>query len=703
MSPRTRLLPCILATLLPGSLLAQAIPLGTPVTFNVPGSAFANGLYVDVPANAGALRIELDGLTAGRDVDLVVRRGTPFTASDTPDPDAIFDQSQYRSASSGGDEFVVVTPSGVQPLQAGRWYVGVFNFSGSPAEVRVDATIHDAAPVVPIEVVYTDATTDGDDPCDIAPWSNANRKAAMDRAAQLLTEQLQPIVPIRLKACWNSTEENVLAYAGPTEVFLHDTGLGSHMPFLPERYSWHASAAAAQRAGTSMCRFRGGSCDNVYDIRATFGSDANFYYGLDRQSPAGQSNFISTAMHEITHGLGFYSLVDTETGVRETFRDPYSANASWNPGDGAKSLLDLTDAQRQQAVTSNNLRFVGENLRLGNGGQSVKLYAPAQVNKGSTLSHLDTLTQRNELMAHSISSSAPHDLGLALGVLYDVGWDPAPKAAPQFTLPASGQYYDPESTGHGLGLYKVAGTENFYFAAVYTYAANGSPEFYVAGGHMVDGVFVPERNQFGDSLVRSLYVNGTPSDDSTAAFNGHIRLDFSEAAKSPACADGRADRALSGTAAVMTYTLPGDQSEQWCLQPILENPAVANDLTSIWYDPSDPGWGVSSLSFPGPNGDGLALLIYYPDAAGKPRWALMQAEDYAVGGTYPLYQVAGFCRTCPAPATQELQQIGEITVDLVSADASSTANRLSFSITYPGTEGGTFVRDTTVVSGAGDD
>lgn len=702
MSRRLAKRAALLLAVAPTAVFAQAIAPGTSATFSLPGETLASGFYVDVPANAGALRIELEATTAGRDVDLLVRHGTPFVTGPAVDPDALFDQAQYRSVSVTGEEFVVITPGGVQPLAAGRWYLGVFNFDVAPSNVRVTATVSTEAPVVPIEVVYDDTSPDSEGTaCDIGPWQNADRKAAMARAAELLTQQIRPIAPIRLQACWNSTDEDVLAYASAQNLFLHDIGW-VNLPFLPDRYTWYASAAAAQRAGTNTCRFAGGDCDDVYDIRATFGSDANFHYGLDRLSPGGAANFISTAMHEITHGLGFFGLIDVETGERLTeFDDAYDNHARFFvQGQGTTPLLQLTDDQRAQALTSNNLRFGGENLVIANDGSSVKLYAPADPNPGSTLSHFDTITQRHELMAHAIPGSAPHDLGLALGVLYDIGWDPAPKAAPAFTVPDSGQYFDPARNGHGVGLYRVAGTENFYFAAFYTYGADGEPEFYVANGHVVDGIFVPERNPFGDSLVRSLYDPGQDPPtvhDSSPDFSGLVRIDFNAAANSPACRDGRSDRAPM---AVMTFTLPGGDTDQWCMQPILEDPAVANDLTSIWYDPADPGWGASTLSFPGNGGDGLAVLLYFPDDAGNPRWALMQTDNYELGGTYPLREPVGYCRSCPLPGPQEFVEVGSITVSLSSVPGELVGtpppNALTFDVDFGS---GTFSRDSSVTAG----
>src|SRR5690606_31087853 len=116
------------------------------------------------------------------------------------------------------------------------------------------------------------------------------------------------------------------------------------------------------------------------------------------------------------------------------------------------------------------------------------------------------------------------------------GWDPDPDARALPPVPPGGQYYDPGRSGHGIAMYRIAGSEDFYFLVFYTYDAAGLPEFYVANGHVLDGVFAPERSENDDSLIRSLYrVGSTPPGypDADPAFNGQIRMDFNQAHLSP--------------------------------------------------------------------------------------------------------------------------------------------------------------------------
>ena len=161
---------------------------------------------------------------------------------------------------------------------------------------------------------------------------------------------------------------------------------------------------------------------------------------------------------------------------------------------------------------------------------------------------------------------------------------------------------------------------------------------------------------------------------------------------------GSSEPAEGVTSAVVTFTLPGQDYEQWCLQGIAEGLEVQTDLTNIFFNPADPGWGASVLSFPGDGGDGLGMQVYYPDADGNPRWAIMGTANYQVGSTYDLEQVVGYCRGCPKPATLERVKVGEVTIGLQPVDG-GLESTLTFDVSFDGGAGGSFTRSTTVVAG----
>lgn len=144
----------------------------------------------------------------------------------------------------------------------------------------------------------------------------------------------------------------VLGSAGATQVFRDFPGAT-----LPE--TWHNVALTEAIVGFDVNP--GG-----LDINSTFNSrinsdpaclgGADWYYGLDGQTPAGAVNFLNVVMHEIGHGIGFQSFMNVSTGVmlgataaRPTgYADVYLSNAYNNAL--AKAFPVMSNAERQFAV-----------------------------------------------------------------------------------------------------------------------------------------------------------------------------------------------------------------------------------------------------------------------------------------------------------------------------------------------------------------
>ena len=77
---------------------------------------------------------------------------------------------------------------------------------------------------------------------------------------------------------------------------------------------WFVDALADKRAGRDLA-------DGEPDIITRFNSheDVNWYFGTDGNTPAGRMDFVSTVIHEIAHGLGFFSTARTEDVAIGTF------------------------------------------------------------------------------------------------------------------------------------------------------------------------------------------------------------------------------------------------------------------------------------------------------------------------------------------------------------------------------------------------
>jgi hypothetical protein len=736
MNGRIRLAATALA-LLPAFATALELRPGQPLEVQIPAGSFTQAIWVEVPTGAERLQLNLDGANPAQDVDLLARFGEPFPATSftdaPPQADWLWSFAHFQSVSPQGTESIVISRASPQPLRAGRLHLALINYSASPATATLSASFASDSAFVPLEVSFNDSRDD----CDISGWNDSTpaapvrgnsgttlgqqRRLALQEAARLLGEELRPRASIRIQACWENQEfgENggVLAQARPNFLLVDDPGLDLPFGALDARYVTQTAAVAAHQAGTPLCRFVGMNCGNGRepDVRTSFNrnvdsqGDASRRFDYGFQHAGTGFSFVSTAMHEIAHGLGFIGLLNlSESAGNERgnqrrsfgkrYDDAYGRHAVISGADGSRApLLRATREERLAAlVRSSALGFAGpRSLQPPN--DPLRLHAPNPISEGSSYSHLNSFSHPG-LMTASISSTGPRALGTGRQVLYDVGWDPAPKPVPAPATVREGQYYDVARNGHGFDLRRIeglTGADELYFVLFYTFDAQGRPEWFSSAGRIIDGVFQPARSATGDSLLRNLYQGqgAVPSTiaDPSPDFHGDLRIDFRSAALHPECADGRTGRALAGPLAVMSWDLDGNH-RQWCVQPVVDGrDGVAVDFSNQWYDPSDGGWGLSVQSFPGAGGDGLAIELYFPDAGGRGRWGLVQTDRFVPGASYPVWQVGGYCRTCIAPAELGVTPIGTLSIDLAAPGEGTS--RVSIDVSYPGPEGGRFMRN----------
>lgn len=749
----------------PLALAQQTIPLtsGTPVNFTIGPSQFSNAFVIDV-GSQNQLRLELAATNATDDVDVLLRYGSPFPdrtfSGLAPSAADLYEFSQYRSQSSAGTELIAIGDYNRFPVRQGRWYVSIINYATTNVTARITATLSSGSPPpLPIEVVFDDPANN----CDLSGWNDATARApvggnsgttlgqqrrnALLEAVRLIGNELKSPVPLRMQACWQDlgTGDTVtLASAGPRALHRNNVEFSRgndgaesvviHDRYLPRNYTSFSSAPATKLAGARLCGVAGGPCTGsgaLYDLRAQFninidGPNAlgarSFYYGFTQATSgtaAADTDFISVAMHEILHGIGFIGLVRLTAGATpvgakfDGFDDIYDANVVRLVGDceigstGCQVLpfLSGSDADRAAAMTGfNTLRWGDADATQSEFNparnspaplDTVALHAPNPIAPGSTLSHITNATEAGSLMLAQ-ASGKPHQLGLALPMMNKSGWGSTPAIPPATIEPFSAQYFDPKRTGHGIDFSKVAG--NIYAMVFYTYGANGEPEWYIAAGPMVDGVFMPPQNENGDSLVRFRYVPGAnPPQVADASFVGAVRLDFNQPANSPSCQDGTS-RDLTG-GAVMTWSIGNDRNQQWCMQKLIpDSIRTTPDFTGGWASStaSDSGWGFSFLNGRVGSNNALFGLLYYPDANGAGRWAFVQTNSFANGTQYNLIERRGYCRTCPTPATALAGQFddrtaGTITLNL--ATPGGTGNTANYSVTYQTAPGGSFARN----------
>jgi hypothetical protein len=264
----------------------------------------------------------------------------------------------------------------------------------------------------------------------------AARLAVFQRAGALWGAQLESAVVIRVQAQFTAlpctAQSATLAETGASTIH-------SDFANAPFPRTWYPQALANALAGTDLD-------PSTDDIDTEFNSSlggtgcmpgTTWYLGFDGQPGPGQIDILTTLLHEFSHGLGFQTFEDPSTGAEVGSMPDVFMVGMREQGAMPTTLTDMTGAQRASAnVSDPNLYWSGANVQ---GGAStltaglttgvapghVRLYAPATVQGGSSLSHYSTALTPNELM-EPIYTGPNHNLALTKDLLEDLGWQAAP-------------------------------------------------------------------------------------------------------------------------------------------------------------------------------------------------------------------------------------------------------------------------------------
>ena len=244
-------------------------------------------------------------------------------------------------------------------------------------------------------------------------------KAALNGAASIWGNTVQSSVPIAIKACWANLSGGMLGYSGGGP-------LHSDFDNAPLPNTFYTGALANALAGYDIMPTK-------WDMHITYSLNFSWYVGTDGNTPPGQFDLVSVALHEMGHGLGFAGSMTYSGGqgswgfygmptIYDTFVRDNSGNQLINTG-----IYGNPSTALGSALTSNNIYFHGSNAMAANGGQRAKVYAPSTWAEGSSYSHLDYGTfggTSNRLMVYAITAGdSIHDPGpVTIGLLTDLGW-----------------------------------------------------------------------------------------------------------------------------------------------------------------------------------------------------------------------------------------------------------------------------------------
>jgi hypothetical protein len=172
---------------------------------------------------------------------------------------------------------------------------------------------------------------------------------------------------------------------------------------------------------------------SVEDATATFDFGYNWNTGITVPSGS-QFDLFTVALHEVTHALGFASLV-TSSGISaisggnpgvfsvyDSFLELGNGTPLFSAAGGASFTATVGD------FTSNDVFFSGANAMAANGGNPVKVFAPPAFQDGSSISHVDS-SFASAVMTPSIAPGVTKRsfTAIDLGVLQDIGWTPIPE------------------------------------------------------------------------------------------------------------------------------------------------------------------------------------------------------------------------------------------------------------------------------------
>lgn len=272
--------------------------------------------------------------------------------------------------------------------------------------------------------------------CDGEVWPE-QAKTAFEFALSIWSDHIASDVPIKVNANWMSLEGNTLGSARPSQIV--------QISSAGEPDTWYTlaqlSALTSQAIREQLTDSDGNPIEYDIDMNVQCDFD-DWYFGTDANVPENKSDFVTVALHEIGHGIGFLGSMsgDNDTDTAEwgvgndtdpLIYDRFTVDGNYNKLISTSTYPNPSN-ELYDALTGKRggIYFEGRDANRalsGLGPDRAKLYSPDPFDEGSTYSHFDQDTFRksiNALMLPFIDRTfAVHSPGpLFCGVLSDMGW-----------------------------------------------------------------------------------------------------------------------------------------------------------------------------------------------------------------------------------------------------------------------------------------
>ncbi len=354
-----------------------------------------------------------------------------------------------------------------------------------------------------------------------------SREAVFNAAAQIWADTIVSAVPIVIDATFKGLSCNAssatLGSAGPVSAYYYSGGAATYglvdNTFYPVAL-FNASTGSDASPGKA-------------DIRASFNASmdnnnnclyqTNWYYGLDHQPQGNDIDFFEVVLHEIAHGLGVTSLVDSSGNLLAGKMDSYSRHLK-DKNVGAWTGLSSSQISTSMTNTGGLVWSGGEvnalagDLTNGVNGGEVQMYAPSPYQGGSSVSHFDTALTPNELMEPQYTGNA--ELAHTIALFRDIGWETVSVVSATNVIPMiSGQnaLSTSEETAITLVLSNLTVTDSDNsFPADFTLSVAAGSNYSISGATLTPA------NDFVGTLTVPVTVNdGT---DVSASYNVSVTV-----------------------------------------------------------------------------------------------------------------------------------------------------------------------------------